>query len=383
RELGADRGEQAQPEAAVPAVRGADVEPGVAAQHRAEDHQQQDQHLAFPPGRPCDRDERGQQEDVEADPDAAPVVHVELVRQCRGEHHDPASQDHAAADQHQQGQPPRAWLTARGPIVAPGRPSAQDLATLGVARRKLGKVSERTPSELVYRYLGPSPVDYVEAWDLQRRLHAERVAGQGSDLCLLLEHQPVYTAGKRTAASDRPFGDPGAPVIDVDRGGKITWHGPGQLTGYPIVKLREPVDVVGYVRALEEAMIRACAEFGVTAVRIAARSGTWIQGTPDRKVGAIGARVARGVTMHGLALNCDCDLSWDDRIVPCGIRDAGVTSLTAETGITVSVSDVTPLVERHLAAALGYRAWRRIHSTEALVSAQPLAVPANLSREAV
>jgi lipoyl(octanoyl) transferase len=215
-------------------------------------------------------------------------------------------------------------------------------------------------SELVYLAFGPAPVDYVEGWDMQRRIHARRVAGEVADSCLLLEHQPVYTAGKRTAASDRPFGDPGAPVIDVDRGGKITWHGPGQLTGYPIIKLCEPVDVVAYVRALEEAMIRVCAEFGVTAVRVPGRSGTWIPGDPDRKVGAIGARVARGVTMHGLALNCDCDLSWYDRIVPCGIRDAGVTTLSAEADRPVTVAEVTPVLERHLAEALGYRAWHRV-----------------------
>jgi lipoyl(octanoyl) transferase len=184
---------------------------------------------------------------------------------------------------------------------------------------------------------------------------------------------PVYTAGKRTAVSDRPVGDPGAPVIDVDRGGKITWHGPGQLTAYPIIKLAEPMDVVAYVRALEESMIRVCAEFGLQAIRVEGRSGTWLpaspaRGLPERKVGAIGARVARGVTMHGLALNCDCDLSWFDRIVPCGIRDAGVTSLTAETGIPVSVADVTPLLERHLAAALGYRTWRRIYTAAPLVA---------------
>jgi lipoyl(octanoyl) transferase len=225
----------------------------------------------------------------------------------------------------------------------------------------------------VYAHVGfgSDAVEYVTAWDLQRAVHDRRVAGSIPDSCLLLEHAPVYTAGKRTAVSDRPFGDPGAPVIDVDRGGKITWHGPGQLTAYPIVKLREPVDVVAYVRALEEAMIRVCAEFGLRAIRIEGRSGAWIPasgGLPDRKVGAIGARVARGVTMHGLALNCDCDLSWFDRIVPCGIRDAGVTSLTAETRIRVSVSDVTPLLERHLAAALGYRAWRRMHTVTPLLA---------------
>jgi lipoyl(octanoyl) transferase len=227
--------------------------------------------------------------------------------------------------------------------------------------------------ELVYAHVGfgSDAVEYVTGWDLQRAVHSRRAADSIPDSCLLLEHRPVYTAGKRTAVSDRPFGDPGAPVIDVDRGGKITWHGPGQLTAYPIVKLREPVDVLAYVRALEEAMIRVCAEFGLRAIRVEGRSGAWIPASadlPDRKVGAIGARVARGVTMHGLALNCDCDLSWFDRIVPCGIRDAGVTSLTAETGIRVSVSDVTPLLERHLAAALGYRTWRRIHTVTPLLA---------------
>ena len=236
-------------------------------------------------------------------------------------------------------------------------------------------------SELVYLAFGPELVDYMKGWDLQRRLHAWRVADEVPDSCLLLEHRPVYTAGKRTAASDRPFGDPGAPVIDVDRGGKITWHGPGQLTGYPIVKLRDPVDVIAYVRALEEAMIRTCAEFGVTAVRVPGRSGAWIQGAPDRKVGAIGARVARGVTMHGLALNCDCDLSWYDRIVPCGITDADVTTLTAEAGRPITVAEVTPVLQRHLAEALGYQGWRLGGDPESLAgepgpSADPAAVRA-------
>ena len=224
-------------------------------------------------------------------------------------------------------------------------------------------------SDLVYLTFGPVPVPYLDGWQLQRRIHASRVAGEVPDSCLLLEHEPVYTAGKRTAASDRPFGDAGAPVIDVDRGGKITWHGPGQLTGYPIVKLREPVDVLAYVRALEEAMIRTCAEFGVAASRVPGRSGAWVPGgaaQPNRKVGAIGARVSRGVTMHGFALNCDNDLSWYDRIVPCGIRDAGVTTLSAEAGRHVSVADVMPAVERHLADALGYRSWRRVDDSRAL-----------------
>ena len=184
----------------------------------------------------------------------------------------------------------------------------------------------------------------MEGWDLQRRVHARRVADEVPDSCLLLEHQPVYTAGKRTAAPTG-LGDPGAPVIDVDRGGKITWHGPGQLTGYPIVKLGEPVDVVAVRRALEEAMIRTCAEFGVD--RDAGRGpqrrlGPADERRPDRKVAAIGVRVARGVTMHGFALNCDCDLSWFDRIVPCGISDAGVTTLSAELGRDVTVAEVTP-----------------------------------------
>ena len=232
------------------------------------------------------------------------------------------------------------------------------------AGRKLGKVSE-----LVYLEFGAAPVEYREGWDLQRRVHARRVADEVPDSCLLLEHEPVYTAGKRTAVSDRPFGDPGAPVIDVDRGGKITWHGPGQLTGYPIIKLREPLDVVAYVRALEEAMIRTCAEFGVSTGRVAGRSGAWVPGDenrPDRKVGAIGARVARGVTMHGFALNADCDLSWYDRIVPCGIRDAGTTTLSAETGRDITVAQVTPVMKRHLADVLGYRTWRHVYDAGVL-----------------
>jgi lipoyl(octanoyl) transferase len=237
-------------------------------------------------------------------------------------------------------------------------------------RRNLGYVDD----ELLYVHVGfgSAAVDYQTGWDLQRRVHGRRVEGSIADSCLLLEHAPVYTAGKRTAVSDRPLGDAGAPVIDVDRGGKITWHGPGQLTGYPIIKLREPVDVIAYVRALEEAMIRVCADFGLLAVRVEGRSGAWIPasgGLPEAKIGAIGARVARGVTMHGLALNCDCDLSWFDRIVPCGIRDAGTTSLTEQTGIRVSVADATPLLERHLAAALGYHRWQRIFSPSPLLAA--------------
>jgi len=205
--------------------------------------------------------------------------------------------------------------------------------------------------------LGDSATSYMEAWALQRQLHERRVRGEIPDTCLLLEHQPVYTAGKRTSPLDRPLCDPGAPVIDVDRGGKITWHGPGQLVGYPIVGLSEPIDVVSYVRTIEHALIGVCAEFGVPAGRVDGRSGVWVRadgsGRPDRKVGAIGIRVARGVTMHGFALNCDCALSWFDKIVPCGISDAGVTSLSAEAGTAITVADTLDAVERRLAAALG------------------------------
>jgi len=265
-----------------------------------------------------------------------------------------------------------------GAIVLRPVPRRTDQAAPGVTGRKLGKVSE-----LVFVHLGPAPVDYRVGWDLQRHIHGRRVADEVPDGCLLLEHEPVYTAGKRTAVSDRPFGDPGAPVINVDRGGKITWHGPGQLTGYPIVRLRQPVDVVAYVRALEEALIRTCAEFGIVAERVEGRSGAWITGRraasgvplPDRKVGAIGARVARGVTMHGFALNCDCDLFWYDRIVPCGIRDASVTTLSDETGRRVTVAETMPLVERHLADALGYPGWHRTDDPTVLATAAALNPP--------
>jgi lipoyl(octanoyl) transferase len=220
--------------------------------------------------------------------------------------------------------------------------------------------------------LGEETVDYLQAWDVQRQMHEQRANGEISDTCLLLEHTAVYTAGRRTSPQDRPLGDPGAPVIDVDRGGMITWHGPGQLVGYPIVALPEPMDVVSYVRTIEAALIDVCAEFGVEAGRVEGRSGVWLRGEPgqpDRKVAAIGIRVARGVTMHGFALNCDCDLSWYDRIVPCGLRDAGVTTLSAEAGRHVSVTDTLDSVERHLASALGATSVRR---AEAIPTAQAL-----------
>lgn len=200
--------------------------------------------------------------------------------------------------------------------------------------------------------VGSSLRPYGPTWQLQREVHAAVAAGEQEDTVLLVEHEPVYTAGRRTAAVDRPVD--GTPVVDVDRGGRITWHGPGQLVGYPIVRLAEPVDVVRYVRALEEALIRTCAELGLAATRVEGRSGVWFTGGPgrDRKVAAIGVRVARGVTMHGFALNCSCDLAWFSRIVPCGIPDADVTSLSIETGRHVGVTEVLPTVQGHLADAL-------------------------------
>ena len=192
-------------------------------------------------------------------------------------------------------------------------------------------------------------VDYATAWEWQRTLHAQRVAGEVPDTVLLLEHDPVYTAGKRTEDWERPVD--GTPVVDVDRGGRITWHGPGQLTGYPIVALPDPVDVVAYVRRLERALIEVCKAFEVATTQVDGRSGVWTaDGT--RKVAAIGIRVSRGVTMHGFALNCDCDLAAFVSIVPCGITDAGVTSLSREAGRPITVDDVLPVVERELERAL-------------------------------
>ncbi|KJY44055.1 octanoyltransferase [Streptomyces sp. NRRL B-1568] len=249
-------------------------------------------------------------------------------------------------------------------------------------------------SELRFVHLGfgADAVEYQEAWQEQRRVHAARFADEIPDTCLLLEHPAVYTAGRRTEDSERPLD--GTPVVDVDRGGKITWHGPGQLVGYPILKLPRPVDVIAHVRRLEEALIRACAELGLETTRIEGRSGVWVLGDPvdqrpaigglsldfdprltdeefdprlngpeyapsnagqrreDRKLAAIGIRIAKGVTMHGFALNCDPDNTWFDRIVPCGIRDAGVTSLSNELGRRVPVAEFLPLVEKHLREVL-------------------------------
>jgi lipoyl(octanoyl) transferase len=214
-------------------------------------------------------------------------------------------------------------------------------------------------SDLVFREGGDDAdaVDYLAAWGTQREVHARVAAGEAPDTVWLLEHPPVFTAGKRTAPGDRPADPGGAQVIDVDRGGLITFHGPGQLVGYPIVRLPDHVKVVDYVRRVEEALIRVCADFDVRSARVPGRSGVWLEASgprPERKIAALGIRVSRGVTMHGFALNCDVDLSWYDRFVPCGIADAGVTSLTAELGRDVTVAEVRPSVRRHLAELLAW-----------------------------
>jgi len=196
-------------------------------------------------------------------------------------------------------------------------------------------------------------IDYVEAWELQREVAAARADETGPDTLLLLEHPSVYTAGKRTEADERP--NDGTPVVDVDRGGKITWHGPGQLVGYPIVKLADPIDVVQYVRRVEQALIAVCDSLGVVTGRVEGRSGVWLAADAhrrERKIAAIGIRVQRGVTMHGFEINCNADLSAFDRIVPCGIRDAGVTSLSTELDRDVTVTEVAPLAEKYMLAAL-------------------------------
>ncbi len=198
-------------------------------------------------------------------------------------------------------------------------------------------------------------IEYLAAWQLQRELADARVTG-GPDTLLLLEHPAVYTAGKRTEAHERPAD--GVPVVDTDRGGKITWHGPGQLVGYPVIGLAEPLDVVNYVRRLEQSLISVCAELGVDAGRVEGRSGVWVAADgpgPARKIAAIGIRVARGTTLHGFALNCDCDLGAYSAIVPCGIADAGVTSLTAELGRRIGVDDLRDRVAAAVCDALDGR----------------------------
>lgn len=194
-------------------------------------------------------------------------------------------------------------------------------------------------------------IDYESALSLQREFHQEIADGNRPNTLMILEHPPIFTAGRRTLDSERPID--GSRVIDVDRGGKITFHGPGQIVGYPIVKLRDSHNVVGFVRELEIALIKVCDEFGIKSERYCERSGVWIRdGKGDRKIAAIGIRVARGVTMHGFALNVNTDLSYYERIVPCGIADAGVTSISQELNRKVVVDEVTPILERHIFEAL-------------------------------
>ena len=205
--------------------------------------------------------------------------------------------------------------------------------------------------------VGADAVDYLQAWELQRTIHEDVVAGRRGDTVLLLEHPPTYTAGKRTQPHERPVDSGGAPVIEVDRGGKITFHGPGQLVSYPIVRLPEHVRVVDFVRRLEEAMIATCADFGVQTARVPGRSGVWLKADetgPERKIGAIGLRVAHSVSMHGIALNCDVDLGWYERFIPCGIADAGVTTLSAEAGRLVEVAEVLPVLRTRLTEMLAW-----------------------------
>jgi lipoyl(octanoyl) transferase len=194
-------------------------------------------------------------------------------------------------------------------------------------------------------------IDYNQAWALQRTIHDEVVQGTRPNTLLLLEHPSVFTAGRRTEDSDRPTN--GAEVIEVDRGGRITWHGPGQLVGYPIVKLKKPTELVGFVREMESCLIQVCADLGVLTVRIQGRSGVWIQDSRgDRKIAAIGVRVTKGVTMHGFALNVNPDLSAFSQIVPCGIQDADVTSLEIELERKITIDEIMSLVEHNMGISL-------------------------------
>ena len=202
--------------------------------------------------------------------------------------------------------------------------------------------------DFVVAGLSANSVDYVEALELQRATHRAVVSGRSPDTVILLEHPSVYTAGKRTEPHERP--SDGTPVIDVDRGGRITWHGPGQLVGYPIIRLPEPFDVVGYVRQLEGILIRVLARLGVESGRVEGRSGVWIDGTA--KIAAIGIRVSHGVTMHGFSLNCDNSFEAYDKIVACGLPDAKVTSITQQLGRRVSPADVVPLVQAEMIDAM-------------------------------
>jgi lipoyl(octanoyl) transferase len=206
-----------------------------------------------------------------------------------------------------------------------------------------------TKSKVAVSYLGV--VDYMPTWELQKSIAADLLSGKSENTLLLLQHPSVYTAGRRTEISDRPQN--GTPVVDVDRGGKITWHGVGQIVGYPIIQLKNPTDVVGFVREIETALIDLCAELGIATERVCERSGVWVKDAKgDRKIAAIGIRVAKGVTTHGFAINVNPDLSAYDQIIPCGIVDAGVTSIAKELGKDVTIDEVLPLIEKHLLPAL-------------------------------
>ncbi|MFM2137654.1 MAG: hypothetical protein RJA84_782 [Actinomycetota bacterium] len=194
-------------------------------------------------------------------------------------------------------------------------------------------------------------VDYQKAWESQKAIHQDVVDGKRPNTLLLLEHPSVFTAGRRTEESEKP--SDGTPVIDVDRGGRITWHGPGQLVGYPIVKLINPAELVGFVREIESGLMAVCSDLGLATERIDGRSGVWVRDVAgDRKIAAIGVRVAKGVTMHGFALNVNPDLSSFKTIIPCGIADAGVTSLEIELHRSITIDEVAPLVERHIFESL-------------------------------
>jgi len=208
----------------------------------------------------------------------------------------------------------------------------------------------QSASQIEINHLGL--LEYESALELQRKIHLEVASGNRPNTLLMLEHPSVYTAGKRTQAFEFP--NDGTPVINVDRGGRITWHGPGQLVGYPIVKLLKPSELVGFVRTIEGALIKVCSDFGINAVRIDDRSGVWISDIKgDRKIAAIGIRVASGVTMHGFALNVAPDLAAFSQIVPCGIDDADVTSMAIELKREIDISEVSPVVEKYLLEALG------------------------------
>ena len=209
----------------------------------------------------------------------------------------------------------------------------------------------QSPSDSAIALSRHGLVDYQQAWESQKAIHQEVADGIRPNTLLLLEHPSVFTAGRRTEESEKPTD--GTPVIEVDRGGRITWHGPGQLVGYPIVKLINPTELVGFVREIEAGLMSVCADLGLATERIDGRSGVWVRdANGDRKIAAIGVRVAQGVTMHGFAINVNPDLSSFKSIIPCGIADAGVTSLEIELNLAITIEEVSPLVERHIFESL-------------------------------